>query len=59
MGGKETLIYFLFEREAHNDSWTLLQLLEYKTRIWVLRKNNPAISPMTRVPRHASLASTR
>jgi predicted transposase YdaD len=32
--GRETLIYFLLEHKSESDTWTPLQLLEYKTRIW-------------------------
>ncbi len=34
MAGKEALIYILFEHKSVADRWTLLQLLEYKARIW-------------------------
>jgi hypothetical protein len=34
IAGKEALIYILFEHKSVADRWTLLQLLEYKARIW-------------------------
>lgn len=32
--GREVLIYVLFEHKSTSDKWTLLQLHEYKGRIW-------------------------
>ena len=34
IGGRECLIYILFEHKSDDPYWTLLQLAEYKTRIW-------------------------
>jgi hypothetical protein len=50
LGGRETLIHFLLEHKSESDTWTLLQLLEYKARIWRNYIEDPVNKWKTRLP---------
>lgn len=50
IGGRETLIYFLLEHKSESDTWTPLQLLEYKTRIWRMYIEDPVNKGKTFLP---------
>ncbi|MBK9266387.1 MAG: Rpn family recombination-promoting nuclease/putative transposase [Polyangiaceae bacterium] len=50
IGGKEALVYILWEHKSHFDPWTPLQLLEYEVRIWRSFLEDPANKGATRLP---------
>ncbi|HRI70722.1 MAG TPA: Rpn family recombination-promoting nuclease/putative transposase [Polyangium sp.] len=50
IASKEILIYILFEHKSVADRWTLLQLLEYQSRIWREYLEDPENKGKTHLP---------